>query len=292
MTYTEHAFVFSCGDEELVGIIAGRECNRETGVLIVVGGPQYRVGSHRQFLLLARSLAADGYPVMRFDYGGMGDSSGSLRDFERVEDDIAAALDTFLAKCPSVKRVVLWGLCDAASASLLYWDATRDVRIGGLCLLNPWMRSAATLAKTHVKHYYGQRLMQPEFWSKLLRGQVGVGKAVGGFARSLLTAQRVGRQAGDGKALSFQGRMTRALRQFSGPMLLVLSGNDYTAKEFLEQAEALPELSAALQRPCLKRIDVAEADHTFSSALWRNEVASATLSWLREVETTACPALA
>jgi len=52
------------------------------GVLIVVGGPQYRVGSHRQFLLLSRRLAAEGHPVMRFDYRGMGDASGAMRGFE------------------------------------------------------------------------------------------------------------------------------------------------------------------------------------------------------------------
>jgi len=48
----------------------------DTGVLIVVGGPQYRVGSHRQFVMLARFLADHGVPCMRFDYRGMGDVSG------------------------------------------------------------------------------------------------------------------------------------------------------------------------------------------------------------------------
>ena len=42
------------------------------GMLIVVGGPQYRAGSHRQFTLLARDVAATGVPTMRFDYRGMG----------------------------------------------------------------------------------------------------------------------------------------------------------------------------------------------------------------------------
>ena len=65
---TERALAFACGDERLVGILheATGEC--ATGVLIVVGGPQYRVGSHRQFVLLARDLAAAGFAVMRFDF--------------------------------------------------------------------------------------------------------------------------------------------------------------------------------------------------------------------------------
>ena len=35
------------------------------------------------------------------------------------------------------------------------------------CLLNPWVRSDATIAKTYLKHYYGQRLLEKEFWAKL-----------------------------------------------------------------------------------------------------------------------------
>jgi alpha/beta superfamily hydrolase len=49
-------------------------------VLVIVGGPQYRAGSHRQFTLLARSLAEQGFAVLRFDYRGMGDSTGAMRD--------------------------------------------------------------------------------------------------------------------------------------------------------------------------------------------------------------------
>ena len=51
----------------------------------MVGGPQYRVGSHRQFTLMARAFAAAGYPVLRFDYRGIGDSEGESRGFERNE---------------------------------------------------------------------------------------------------------------------------------------------------------------------------------------------------------------
>lgn len=90
------------------------------GVLIIVGGPQYRVGSHRQFVLLSRRLAGEGYPAMRFDYRGMGDAGGAMRSFEDVRADIGAAIEAFQRAVPSLRRIVLWGLCDAASAALLY----------------------------------------------------------------------------------------------------------------------------------------------------------------------------
>ncbi|MFB1029241.1 MAG: hydrolase 1, exosortase A system-associated, partial [Thauera sp.] len=77
----EIAQIFPCEGEELIGILALPETAvTRLGVLVVVGGPQYRVGSHRQFVLLARALAKSGVPCMRFDYRGMGDATGEMRD--------------------------------------------------------------------------------------------------------------------------------------------------------------------------------------------------------------------
>ena len=135
MTDNEHALTFDCEGESLVGILSGAGLPAGRGVLIVVGGPQYRVGSHRQFALLARHLAKHGVPTLRFDYRGMGDSDGEVRTFERVGEDIRCAIDRFFASVPGLKDVVIWGLCDAASAALFY--AHQDARVSGLILLNP-----------------------------------------------------------------------------------------------------------------------------------------------------------
>src|SRR3546814_10054701 len=107
-----------CAEAELVGILHRPAAAARRGVLIVGGGPKYRAGSHRQFLLIARRLAEQGYPVLRFDHRGIGDSDGPYLGFEALDADIAAAIDAFVAHCPQVEEVVLWGLCDAASAIL------------------------------------------------------------------------------------------------------------------------------------------------------------------------------
>ncbi len=280
MNYGEEALAFSCAGERLFGILARPQHAAEVGVVVVVGGPQTRVGSHRQFVLLSRKLAAAGYPTLRFDYRGMGDSTGQQRDFEAVNQDIGAAIDALQDACPLVGAILLWGLCDAAAAALLYWDETRDQRVAGLCLLNPWVRSEATLARAHVKHYYGQRLLQKEFWLKLMNGRLNIAKSVAELLRKV--SQASSKVGGGEERFSFQDRMARGLKDFPGRVQLLLSGDDYTAKEFLEYAANAETWRGTLERPNLTRIDIEDADHTFSSSAWKKAVEESCLTWLEE----------
>ena len=279
----EEAFAFGCEGQTLLGILhhpaaaGGAAQAARTGVVVIVGGPQYRAGSHRQFVHLARALAAAGHPVLRFDVRGMGDSSGALHDFEQITPDIGAAIDALIERVPGVRNVALWGLCDGASAALLYLHERRDARVHGLCLLNPWVRSEASLARTHVKHYYARRLREREFWLKLLSGGVAAG-ALAGLIRNLrLTRQGAGAAV---HAAAFQDRMASAWAAFEGRILLVLSGEDYTAREFEEYVATASPWAGLLAAARVGRHELADADHTFSSARHRGEVAQATAQWL------------
>jgi len=274
MSMVERAVVFECRGEELVGVVSEPVVSRGVGVLIVVGGWQYRVGSHRQFVLLARHLAEHGIAVMRFDYRGMGDSSGAMRTFEDVDADIGAALDAFGKTCPAVGQVVLWGLCDAASASLMYWDGTADSRVAGMALLNPWVLSDETFARSQIRHHYLTRLLQLDFWKKLVRGRVDLAAAL----RTIATAARA--KAGASGPGAYQTVMAKAMTGFEGPLLLVLSGHDPTAQGFLDYCGTHRPWQGAIDRPNVEQRTVPEADHTFSAAAWRAKVESITLDWL------------
>lgn len=280
MNYVEHAIVFPCRGESLLGILSKPELPNNIGVLIAVGGPQYRVGSHRQFVLLSRALAKAGYPVFRFDYRGMGDSTGTSHNFETVNDDFDAAINAFLSNCSEVETLVLWGLCDAASASLLYWDATHDERIAGMILLNPWVRSEASLAKTHIKHYYGRRLLQAEFWKKLLTGRLEVGRAITGLFRSLNTARQLRVDPAESNFRPFQNKMLCGLANFPGKVLVILSENDYTAMEFDDYVQQDKQWIICLNKQNLLQQRIEGADHTFSSKALRERVELMTQSWL------------
>jgi exosortase A-associated hydrolase 1 len=291
VSHQERTVLFACQEDHLVGILAepaGDTLCGDVGLVVIVGGPQYRAGSHRQFLQLSRSLAEVGIPVLRFDVRGMGDSTGEPHDFEHITPDIGAAIDALQTHAPQLRRVVLWGLCDGASAALLYLAETKDARVKGLCLLNPWVRSTASLARTQVKHYYLQRLLQRAFWAKLIRGGVAF-DALAGLLRNVRVAVQARgmavetSSAGDetsGASTPYQNRMLAGWRNFSGRILMILSSEDYTAKEFLEYCAADPTWSKALAMAQVKREDVAGADHTFSNHADRAIVEASTLAAL------------
>jgi exosortase A-associated hydrolase 1 len=268
----EQAIHFDCQGERLFGVLTtpGRSARR--GVLVIVGGPQYRAGSHRQFVLLARSLAETGVATLRFDYRGMGDSAGAPRSFDDIGDDLHAALEAFQAAVPGLEEIVLWGLCDGASAACLF--ASADPRIGGVVLLNPWVREEASAARATLKHYYWQRLTDKAFWRKLASGGINPlksSKELAGVAR---------RAAGAAPAGSLPERMLEGLSGFSGRVLVITSGNDLTAQEFLDVATASPGWRALLASQRATRHHIAEADHTFARQAWRDEVAEVTARWL------------
>ena len=275
MNWREEAVVFPCGEEELVGVFALPEQSGPRGVLIVVGGPQYRAGSHRQFTLLARYLAQRGIASLRFDYRGMGDSSGASRTFEGAEEDIRAAVDRLVERLPAPREVVIWGLCDAASAALIYAQA--DPRVSGLILVNPWVRTEAGSARAQLRHYYGARLLQASFWQKLAQGEFNPARAARSFGGSLMRSIRRSRNHA---RKPLPERMEAGLRGFRGRVLLILSGKDLTAQEFNSLVKSSPSWQGLLREPRVTRFEMPGANHTFSRRDWREQVLTWTSAWL------------
>lgn len=283
--FEERAIHFACDGSWLYGIVSVPQQPLPRGVVIVVGGPQYRAGSHRQFTLLARYLAAQGIPVMRFDYRGMGDSGGEARTFESVDDDLRCAIDAFMAEVSHLKEIVLWGLCDAASAALFY--AYQDSRVTGLVLLNPWVRTEEGIARATLKHYYIARLFERDLWQKILRGRFDYGATIRS-AMALIGKVFLHKKSSTAdntevvhQVMSLPDRMYHGLNQFQGKILIILSGNDLTGKEFsdlIQHSKKWQKLCGASKVHCY---DLPSANHTFSRREWRDQVADWTCQWIK-----------
>lgn len=280
--YTEQGLVFSSGDDRLVGIAAIPEVPADTGVLILVGGPQYRVGSHRQFTLLARELAGQGIASLRFDYAGMGDSEGAPREFNQVETDISAAMNALFAAVPGLSRVVLWGLCDAASSAMMY--AHRQDLVSGLVLLNPWVHSGEHSAQVKLAHYYRPLLADRENWRRLFSGQIRIVPAVKELASAAMS--HIGRRSTAKLAKpsrqDFAQSMLDGIRQFEKDILVVLSDDDLTAGEYSALLESDGEWREVMSRSGVTTHTVVGADHTFSRRPWLDEVSRLTIDWVKQ----------
>lgn len=222
---------------------------------------------------------------MRFDHRGIGDSAGTST-FVELSPDIRSAIDALIDYCPQVTEIVLWGLCDAASAAMMY--APTDKRVKGLVLLNPWVRSEQTLARSYFRGYYVRRLLSSGFWKQLMSGNLKLGRALGSIAndaRSAISTAKASHEATGAQTQGslpgqFQVRMMNGLRDFPGRVLIVLSGNDITADEFRTFANSRREYRRLLCRDGLELKSIAESDHTFSTKKWRNQVILWSEEWV------------
>jgi hypothetical protein len=179
----------------------------------------------------------------------------------------------------------LWGLCDAASAASLY--AHTDYRVSGLILLNPWMRTEGSLARTYIKSHYRKKIFDIELWKKIKEGNFNYISSILSFLRYFLSYIRSYIPfliiQSDIKPLPV--RMASKLCKFKGTISIILSERDMTADEFRNVIKASREWRSLLKYPNLTMIDIKGADHTFSKRIWSLQVEELTYGYILETKT-------
>jgi exosortase A-associated hydrolase 1 len=243
--------VFPCVGETLLGTLD--EAPGATGLLIVSGGNEIRIGAHRGMALLAQRVAEAGHPVFRFDRRGIGDSTGENQGFGSSADDIAAAAAAFRAES-GVARIVAFGNCDAATALAFHH---RQAGVDALVLANPWViESTDDLPPAAaIRARYAERLRDPREWLRLIGGGVNISKLISG----LLKASRSQPQ----KTGSPSARLAIALAEVSIPATALLAKSDNTAIAFAD-AWRSATFDAARRKVRIEELD--SASHSFASA--------------------------
>lgn len=122
---TETPFFFSRDAARLFGLVhapAPGVAVRPLAFLFSHPFAEEKLWSHRVMVSLARELAARGHVVMRFDYMGAGDSSGTTPDtsLDTHLADLSAALEHLLKQHPPIQQVGLLGLRFGATLAALF----------------------------------------------------------------------------------------------------------------------------------------------------------------------------
>jgi len=289
MKVTELPVVFDCEGVSLVGIIHIPEQPHATGILtIAAGGIQYRAGCGRQLVTIARSLAAQGTPVMRFDHRGHGDSVGELLGFQHMEKDLARALEVFRETVPALEHIVLYGGCEAASAIMI--SAWNLPLAKSAILANPWVDSDQIRAQVSRNHYL-RRLREPTFWKKLFSFQynlldyaAGAGSLVKKKIAAVLSPGRKEAVHSAGKSeVHFEERMLSGFQKFTGPVLFLKSGMSFIAEEFDLLVASSDPWQQACNRKGIRRTVLPGADQAISTAAARNDLCRAAAEWVAQM---------
>ncbi|HEX8223214.1 MAG TPA: hydrolase 1, exosortase A system-associated [Allosphingosinicella sp.] len=221
-----------------------------TGLLLVTGGTQTRIGSHRMYERLTAALAASGWPCFRFDRRGVGDSEGDDPDFRESGPDLAAAAAAFRREQPQLKRLIGFGLCDGASTLALHGKAAG---LDGYILVNPWFveAEAGEPPAAAIRSRYKDQLLSLRGWKRLLSGSISYRKLLKGLGRILAS-----------RPSGLAGEIAAALDKARVPAQLILASGDGTA--IAAQAEWSSAAFKKLRQsnPAPLRID--SDSHTFS----------------------------
>ena len=223
-------FTFTCDGAVLAGSVDMAAAT--TGLLIVSGGNEVRSGPWGSQAQLADRIAAAGFPVLRFDRRGVGDSEGQNGSFTASGPDIAAAIHAFRAHVPTLRKIVAFGNCDAASALML----AKGLGCDALVLANPWTfepepeaepapaePEASPMPPGALRNYYWRRLANPAALKRLLSGKVKVSKMASSLVDALKPAP---------PPSSLAQAMAEGLGSFAGPATILLAENDRTAQAF------------------------------------------------------------
>ncbi len=288
--YTERALTFDSDGFRLVGVLA--EPTGATiglGAVLVHGWSNYRSGPHGLLVELARALAAAGIPALRFDLRGRGDSAGeyahtdldgmiadTVRAGQVLRNETETETETGTQTGGGCRRLAAVGLCSGGNVAI--GAATLDPAFERLVPIStlPFQthkRAGAERRRRRLSGLLklGGKLLRPETWRKLLRGEVNfklVGRSLGGESRAV---------SADGRNLKDSRRdIVEAFTRYKGEVLFEYGGADAEGAAGREHYQDLCRTHGIKARFHV----IAGANHNFYSLAWKRELIEQTVGFL------------
>ncbi|MFZ6773767.1 alpha/beta fold hydrolase [Undibacterium sp. SXout7W] len=272
----------------LVGVVSQRVDATQTSgaqvahlpaVIMTNIGANHRVGNHRLYVTLARTLAAAGFRVLRYDKSGIGYSQTTPAGLEHDVhnecgvDDIRSAMD-FLQNRYGTSGFVLAGLCSGAYLS--YLSAIDEPQVRGLVLMNQltyrWHEgdTIEVRKKNSIKstHFYLQAATDLTTWKRVMTGRIEFRQIASHLSRRVIKHTRARWQSGMTRLMKnyhLLGRVARHFRAMEArgtELLFIFDAHDSSIDLMSEQLGHKASLLGASQRV---RIEVLNGtDHTFT----------------------------
>ena len=275
-------------EQSLVGILTtpkGAAPDRPH-VVIVNAGIIHRVGPNRLYVDLARAVAALGFPVLRFDLTGLGDSDASKDAGDSLAEsalaDVRAAFEHLMATRQAT-RFLVFGLCSGANYAAL--TAFREPNVDGVLLIDPTVARTRRSTMVHVVRRLRNlstlralvTLRHPIFHRRIGRAS----------STALSVAQAAEGQSGQQSNFDAPDMSESAARQAMESlvargvhlMLVFTGGVNHVYNYHGQLFDLLPGLDFRSQ---LRLLYMPDTDHTVSDKIGRVRVLTAVRSWLDE----------
>jgi len=231
-------------------------------IVLLHGYTGTRMGDHFILVKAARELCRGGFACLRFDFRGSGESEGDFADIT-VDGEISDALAAleFLKGFSGIdrNRIGLLGMSLGGSVAAC---VSPEARVRSLALWSPWAFIDYLVERGGevIKDPYAW--LPPNFKEAIKKkGRVDLGGYMRGkpFFESLASVDPL-----------------REIAKYQGPVLLIHGSEDQVVSP--SNSEFLYDNVKGTRRIII----IDDADHTFSSTYWENQVIGATLDWFNE----------
>jgi len=251
----------------------------QTAFILLHGWGTYRIGPHRFFVDAARTFADDGFPCLRFDFRGRGESEGSVADTTLLDmiEDAHQAVEEIL-KNQDISQVILLGLCSGGEVAV--GTAADNPKIKGVVLLStpllgrdPDIKEDVKKTANYAKSYW-QKLFLPQTWKKIFSLRVNY-KAVfrilfGHFVHQTKPHEK-------NSKITREAELLEKFRNFNGASLFIYGENDPVAAP---SEKAYRDICEKQKNTTFKTIP--GANHNFYSLEWKKNVINHISEWLRK----------
>ena len=284
--------VLRFGDSDnLIGIhTSSAASSKRPGIVLVNSGVVHRAGPNRLYVNIARQLAAVGYPVLRFDLSGIGDSSprSDALSFEKSAISETSAAMAALGAESDCSGFILCGICSGADISFL--TCRDNPAVLGAVLINGRGLHGVTddsgdaidaginstlRASESARYLWKSALFNSASWRKLLSGQsnpIELLRVVGRqFLRRFIGSEQVPEKA-PGLCAAFHCILDR------GTALLMVYSEGDPALDYM-QLMLGKEMKRIASYPNFAEIRMPGADHTFTARHHRDELIAALRRW-------------